>query len=107
MWVSAIPYGEELCDNILKKWTEDIIMAKAAAISFKEFRSWYHTEKACREELFRQQFPKGFVCPKYGCKEFYSIRSRSICQCRSCHHQTSVTTGTIMHRTHLPLTIWF
>lgn len=82
-------------------------MAKAAAISFKEFRTRYHTEEACREELFRQRFPEGFVCPKCGCKEFYAIRSRNICQCRSCRHQTSVTAGTVMHRTHLSLTVWF
>ena len=82
-------------------------MAKAAAISFREFRMWYHTEAACREELFRQRFPEGFVCPKCGCKEFYAIRSCNICQCRSCRRQTSVTAGTMMHRTHLPLTIWF
>ena len=25
----------------------------------------------------------------------------------ACRHQTSVTAGTVMHRTHLPLTIWF
>ena len=89
------------------KGMEDIIMARAAAISFKEFRMRYHTEAACREELFRQRFPEGFVCPKCGCKEFYAIRSRNICQCRSCRRQTSVTAGTIMHRTHLPLTVWF
>ena len=103
----AIPFGEEMCDNILRKRTEDIIMAKAAAISFKEFRTRYQTEDACREELFRQRFPEGFMCPKCGCKEFYSVHSRSVCQCRSCRHQTSVTAGTVMHRTHLPLTIWF
>ena len=60
------------------KGTEDIIMARAAAISFKEFRMRYHTEAACREELFRQRFPEGFVCLKCGCKEFYAIRSRNI-----------------------------
>ena len=26
---------------------------------------------------------------------------------RACRHQTSVTAGTLMHRTHLPLTAWF
>lgn len=36
-----------------EKGTEDVIMAKTAAISFKEFRVQYHTEEACREELFR------------------------------------------------------
>ena len=90
-----------------EKETEDIIMAKAAVISFKEFRTRYHTEEGCQEELFRQRFPEGFLCPKYGCKEFYAIRNRNICQCRSCRHQTSVIAGTMMHRTHLPLTVWF
>lgn len=84
-----------------------MIMAKAVAISFKEFCKRYSTEDACREELFRQRFPQGFVCPKCGCTEYYFLRGREVCQCRSCRHQTSVTSGTVMHRTHLPLTIWF
>ena len=82
-------------------------MAKAAAISFKGFRTRYHTEEACREELFRQRFPNGFVCPKCGCKEFYVIRSRNICQCRSCCCQTSVNRRNNDAPTHLPLTVWF
>ena len=82
-------------------------MAKAAAISFKEFRSRYSTEEVCREELFRQRFPQGFVCPKCGCTEYYPVRGRKVCQCRFCRHQCSVTSGTVMHRTHLPLTVWF
>ena len=83
------------------------MMAKAAVISFKEFCTRYYTEEGCREELFRQRFPEGFMCPKCGYKEFYAICSRNICQCRSCRHQTSITAGTMMHRTHLSLTVWF
>ena len=82
-------------------------MAHAAAITFKEFRHRYNSEDACRAELFRLRFPNGFVCPKCGCVEYYPIQGRNTCQCRSCRHQTSVTAGTVMHRTHLPLTIWF
>ena len=82
-------------------------MAKADAISFKEFRARYNTEDACRAELFRLRFPDGFICPVCGCREYYPVRSRSTCQCRACRHQTSVTAGTVMHRTKLPLTIWF
>ena len=82
-----------------RKRTEEMTMAKAATINFKEFRTRYYTEEACREELFRQRFPKGFVCPKCGSKEFCVIRSRNLCQCRSCRRQTSVTAGTVMHRT--------
>ncbi len=82
-------------------------MAHTAGITFKEFRECYNSEEACRAELFRLRFPKGFVCPKCGCEEYYPIRSRNTCQCRSCRRQTSVTAGTVMHRTHLPLTLWF
>lgn len=82
-------------------------MPHTTAISFKEFRTRYSTEEACREELFRLRFPNGFICPKCGCVEYYPIKGRSTYQCRSCRHQTSVTAGTVMHRTHLPLTDWF
>ncbi len=82
-------------------------MAKAAAISFKEFCTRYNNEDACWKELFHQRFPQGFVCPKCGCTEYSFIRTRKVCQCRSCRHQTSVTAGTVMHHTHLPLTTWF
>lgn len=82
-------------------------MAKATKVTFQEFRTHYSTEEACRAELFRLRFPNGFVCPVCGCREYYPVRSRNTFQCRSCRRQTSVTAGTVMHRTHLPLTVWF
>lgn len=69
-------------------------MANSAAIGFKEFRARYNTEDACRAELFRQQFPDGFICPICGCREYYPIRGHNTCQCRACRHQTPVTAGT-------------
>lgn len=82
-------------------------MARTAEITFKEFRRRYNSEDACRAELFRLRFPNGFICPKCGCVEYYPIHGRNTYQCRSCRHQTSVTAGTVMHRTRLPLTLWF
>ena len=82
-------------------------MARAESITFGEFRTRFSTEEACRAELFRLRFPNGFVCPKCGCTEYYPVRGRNTFQCRACRHQTSVTAGTVMHRTHLPLTVWF
>lgn len=82
-------------------------MAKVKSISFKEFRARYCTEDTCREELFRLRFPEGFVCPVCGCREYYPIHGRNTFQCRACRHQASVTAGTVMHRTRLPLTVWF
>lgn len=82
-------------------------MARAESITFQEFRTRYNTEYTCRAELFRLRYPNGFVCPKCGCTEYYPVRGRNTFQCRACRHQTSITAGTVMHRTHLPLTVWF
>ena len=82
-------------------------MAQAESITFEEFRTRFSTEEICRAELFRLWFPNGFVCPKCGCTEYYPVRGRNTFQCRACRHQTSVTAGTVMNRTHLPLTAWF
>ena len=82
-------------------------MAHAENITFEEFRTRFSTEESCRAELFRLRFPNGFFCPKCGCTEYYPVRGRNAFQCRACRHQTSVTAGTVMHRTHLPLTVWF
>ena len=79
-------------------------MAHAENITFEEFRTRFSTEESCRAELFRLRFPIGFFCPKCGCTEYYPVRGRNAFQCRACRHQTSVTAGTVMHRTHLPLT---
>lgn len=82
-------------------------MARAVKVTFKEFRTLYSTEDACRAELFRLRFPNGFVCPVCGCTEYDPVRGWNTFQCRSCRRQTSVTAGTVIHRTHLPLTVWF
>ena len=37
----------------------------------------------------------------------YKIKGRGLYQCAQCRHQTSVTAGTDMHRSHLPLRKWF
>ena len=82
-------------------------MAKGEQITFKAFRTRFATEKSCRDYLFAQRFPDGFVCPKCGCRAYYALKTRQTCQCKQCRRQTSVTAGTVMHRTHLPLTVWF
>ena len=37
------------------------------------------------------------VCPRCGCVETYNITSRRRFKCVGCHHQFSVTSGTIFH----------
>ena len=35
------------------------------------------------------------------------LAARDLLQCRACRHQTSVTAGTVLDRTRLPLPLWF
>ena len=82
-------------------------MSRQKEISFKEFRQQFQTEEACEEYLFQQRWPNGFVCPKCGGTGCYQLRGRREYVCKQCHRQSSVTTGTVLHRTHLPQTVWF
>ena len=82
-------------------------MAKQEVMSFSEFRQRFSTEAACREYLFSIRWPYWFVCPICGCKKHYYIGSRNIYQCKECNRQTSATSGTVMHRSHLPMQTWF
>lgn len=76
-------------------------------LSFMEFFKRYGTQKKCEKELFRHRWPKGFICPRCGGKEYSEYEKRGLYQCSSCRHQTSITAGTIFHSTNLPLTTWF
>lgn len=40
-------------------------------------------------------------------KSFCTLKTRRVYQCNHCHHQTSLTSGTIFENTNLPLTRWF
>jgi transposase-like protein len=76
-------------------------------MTFKEFMDRFRSEEDCREHLFKMRWPEGFICPKCGHKEYYFIQYRNHYECRSCGHQTSLTAGTIMHKSHTGLREWF
>jgi transposase-like protein len=72
-----------------------------------EFQRRFRTEAACRKHLFKLRWPEGFRCPKCGHDECFDLPRRKLYQCKDCGHQTSVTAGTVMHRTRTPLRKWF
>jgi transposase-like protein len=52
--------------------------------------------------------PTGFCCPFCDHELAYRLRGRPrVRECRQCRRQISVTSGTLMHRTRLPLAHWF
>lgn len=82
-------------------------MSQQKGISFKEFRQRFQTEEACEKYLFQQRWPDGFICPKCGGVGCYHLHGRREYVCKHCHGQSSVTVGTVLPHTHLPLTVWF
>ncbi len=71
-----------------------------------DFLKTYSNEQACYDYLVELRWPDGFVCPKCGHKGCVRL-SNGRFQCGACRHQASVPAGTVLHRTHLPLTTWF
>lgn len=76
-------------------------------VSLHDFQQQFGTEEQCRERLFRSKWPAGYRCPKCNHDRHYFIDTRSLYQCCSCRHQTSLLSGTIFASSKLPLTIWF
>ena len=80
----------------------------ARARSLTEFQSAFRDEASCAAFLFERRWPDGFVCPACGAARAAALKSRAYTyECYGCGRQTSITAGTAMHRTRLPLTAWF
>lgn len=72
-----------------------------------QFQQRFGTDDQCRDFLFKLRWPKGFVCPNCEHDDAQYLAPRRLYQCYNCKHQASVTSGTLFHRTHLPLRCWF
>ena len=78
-------------------------------LSVPEFQKLYGTEAQCEVALAQMRWPHGFRCPRCEGAHHGLVYGRRLrrYQCRQCGHQATVTAGTIMVATKLPLTIWF
>jgi hypothetical protein len=76
--------------------------------SLIEFQQRFPDEAACVAYLFAARWPDGFVCPSCGKTKAWQLQTKAwTWECAGCGKQTSVTAGTIMHHSKLPLTTWF
>ena len=66
----------------------------------------YSTDAKCRELLEDLRWPNGVVCIRCGSLSVTDIESRAQYDCNDCRYRFSVTAGTIMHDSHLPLRKW-
>ncbi len=78
----------------------------ASPSNFREFHAMFPDDEACIEYLAAWRWPDGFVCPRCSGRTADRLNCRPLWECRGCGRQTSVTAGTVMHRTRLPLSTW-
>ncbi|MFD2114508.1 transposase [Paenibacillus yanchengensis] len=88
--MSEYPYVEEL----LCMWNDFVLQ--------------FPDEEACYIFLCKKKWPNGFRCPRCHNVAASKITTRKmpIYQCYHCQHQTTLTAGTIMEQTRLPLQKW-
>lgn len=77
-------------------------------MSLAEFLSRFGTEAQCAEAIRQARWPEGFRCPRCASAEHYVVGhgSRKLFQCNACRHQTSLTAGSLMEHSKLPLSKW-
>ena len=98
-----------MSDLFSNRWTHD------RPLSIEEFVERFPNDNACAEFIASVRWPNGFVCPRCGNKNAWKLQSRpGQYKCAAtlengarCNRQTSVISGTIMHRTRIPLRKWF
>jgi transposase-like protein len=73
----------------------------------RQFQVEYATEEACQKYLAQCRWPEGFVCPRCQHPHGYPLVGRRRWECAACAHQVSLTSGTVLHNTKTPLTLWF
>ena len=67
----------------------------------------FNCDKNCREALEDIRWPTGPFCARCGVIDSAELPDGGKYYCRSCGYQFTVTSGTIMHDSHLPLRKWF
>jgi len=72
-----------------------------------QFQRRFASEEACRGYLASSRWPDGYRCPTCRHREALELPGRHLWRCRACGRDTSVTAGTVLHRTRIPLTHWF
>jgi hypothetical protein len=73
-----------------------------------EFRKAFPDKETCAAYLRERRWPNGFVCPFCSSRRATPLKKRAHThQCLDCRRQTTIASGTVMHKSKLPLKLWF
>jgi transposase-like protein len=72
-----------------------------------EFDRRFATEADCRAYWIAARWGGEPACARCGSKRVWTVRQGTTFDCAECGHQTSLTSGTLLEKTHKPLKVWF
>ena len=72
-----------------------------------EITKRFNNKEKCEEYIHKVRWPNGVTCPKCGSGSPYRLSSVKKFECSKCGYQFSITSGTIFHKTYVPLPKWF
>jgi len=77
--------------------------------SLPEFQRQFPNDAACAAYLEHACWPDGFICRHCGAvgEPFRIVTRPGVLECRACRRQTGLLVGTVMERSHTPLSVWF
>lgn len=77
-----------------------------ASCTLDDLRPFLDDDARCLDLFASWRWPQGFRCPRCASTRGSVLRARRLWECRACGRQVSVTAGTPLHRTKIPLRHW-
>ena len=72
-----------------------------------EFEARFATEEDCRAYWIEARWHGKPACHHCSSTRVWAERGGTLFECADCGHQTSLTSGTLLEKTHKPLKMWF
>ena len=72
-----------------------------------EFEARFATEEDCRAYWIEARWGGTPTCARCKSTRVWTERDGLLFECADCGHQTSLTSGTLLEKTHKPLKVWF
>ena len=82
-------------------------MGRYQELSLLGFQTRFPNEQACWEYVVKLRWPEGCRCPKHPKAKVHFKPSTRRFACYECEWHTSATSGTIFHKSRIPLRKWF
>ena len=98
-----------MCIMDSEPWTSFSVNDLPFPRSLPEFQQLFPDEAKCAAYMEKARWGDGFVCPHcHAAGDPFRIATRpGVLRCRKCRHDTGLTVGTVMERSHMPLSTWF